>query len=184
MKRILVALLMLTALLACQEENDTQKPTDPGNTEAAVDSSAVTVPGQSVPDFTVTTLTGTTYQMAGLRGKVVWLNFFATWCPPCKEEMPELQNRVWEVYGQRDDFLLLSIGREETPEKMIPFRDERGLTFPMAPDTDRSVYARFAEKFIPRNVLIDKNGTIIHQSKGFEAEDFATLLAKTQKALN
>lgn len=165
---ILLAALVLTGAALAQE--------------AEIDSSAVTTLGQTVPEFTMTTLDGQTLSMSDLRGKVVWLNFFATWCPPCKQEMPELQKRVWDVF-KNEDFFLVSIGREETVEKITPFRDERNLTFPMAPDTDRSIYARFATKFIPRNVLVDKQGRIIHQSKGFSEQDFAELIDKARQAI-
>lgn len=146
------------------------------------DSTTVTQVGQAAPDFQVTTLQGESFHLHDLHGKVVWINFFATWCPPCKAEMPELEKQVWQRY-KGEAFTVISIGREHTAEELTPFTEERGLTFPVAPDPDRTIYGLYATRYIPRNVLIDKEGKIAFQSRGYSPEEFKVLLSKLDELL-
>jgi len=134
------------------------------------DSTTVTSIGQLVPDFKFRTDAGKTMNIKDLRGKIILINFFATWCSPCKREMPELQ-KEWLSLKEKD-FFLISIGREETMQKVKNFKQKRKLAFPMAPDPERKIYKKFATKFIPRNIVIDKNGRILFQSEGFNMEEF------------
>lgn len=146
------------------------------------DETTLTRLGQEAPNFEITTLEGESYTLNDLRGTVVWINFFATHCPPCNEEMPELEKRVWMEF-QGDDFLVLSIGREHTAEELVPFKAEKAVSFPMAPDPDRSIYAKYASRYIPRNVLVDRDGKIVHQSRGFTPEDFEAMISKLKDLL-
>jgi peroxiredoxin len=168
MKRISIILIVIIPFLFCAEKKD---------------ETTLTTLGQEAPDFRVTTLAGETFSLSDLRGKVVWINFFATWCPPCNEEMPELETQVWQAF-QGDDFTVLSIGREHTAEELIPFKAEKAVSFPMAPDPERKIYGLYAEKFIPRNVLVDGEGKIVHQSRGFTPEDFKAMKIKLKELLN
>jgi len=142
-----------------------------------IDSSAVTRVGQRAPDFKVKTIEGKSVQLQTLEGKAVWINFFATWCGPCKAELPALEN-FWQNIKTNENAVILCIGREETQEKIKPFRDERQLTLPMAPDPDRSIYGLYATKYIPRNILIDKKGMIVYQSKGYTEDEFREITHK------
>lgn len=168
MKRISITLILIIFFLFCTTKKD---------------ETTLTKLGQEAPDFRVTTLAGETYSLSDLRGKVVWINFFATWCPPCNEEMPELEKQVWQAF-QGDDFTVLSIGREHTVVELIPFKAEKAVSFPMAPDPERKIYSLYAEKFIPRNVLVDREGKIVHQSRGFTPEDFEAMITKVKELLN
>ena len=122
--------------------------------------------GESAPDFTVAKFDGTQVGLSDLRGKAVVLNFFATWCVPCKYELPHLQE-LWEDWGENDDFAMLVIGRDESPETVAAFQSERGYTFPMAVDPDGSTYRKFADEGIPRTYLVSHDGKILYQSIGF-----------------
>jgi peroxiredoxin len=150
---------------------------------APVDSAALVKVGQVPPDFTVTTLDGRIFNPAGARGSVVLLNFFATWCTACKMELPELQKNVWEPFRNRG-LVVLCIGREHSREELEKFRKENGYTLDFAPDPKREIFKEFAARNIPRNILIGKDGTIIHQSLGYNPEEFKTLIDKTARALN
>ncbi len=153
------------------------------DTEADIRASTLISKGERVPAFSFTTTSGTTYSMERLRGKVVLLNLFATWCPVCMEEMPALQNQVWKRYKSRDDFMLVSIGREQDMQKMKDFKSKKGYGFHFAPDTARNIYGKFATKYIPRNVVVGKTGKIIYQGTGYDKEEFENMMQLIEREL-
>lgn len=132
--------------------------------------------GQQVPSFSVESKDGKKISVDDLKGKVVLLNFFATWCPPCREELPRLQKELWEELGLRNDFTILVLAREEGWNKLDPFMKTNKYTFPVFPDMNRKVFGLFAEQSIPRNVLLNKEGKIIYQSIGYEPKEFSDLI--------
>jgi len=125
--------------------------------------------GERAPDITVTSVDGPSIRLADLRGRVVLVNFFATWCGPCKMELPELQE-IWNEFHDRDEFRMFVIGREESAETLRAFKDENGFTFPMASDLDHSTFDRFATESIPRTYLIARDGNIVYQCCGYDFE--------------
>ena len=139
--------------------------------------------GQAAPDFTLDTLTGGTFTLSEQRGRVVLINWFATWCPPCQAEMPHLQKEVWDVFGRRAGFTMVSVAREEKADVVKPFVQDKGLTWNFALDPDRRAYARYAEAFIPRNTVVDGQGRIIFQSEGFEEPEFREMIRVIREAL-
>ena len=140
--------------------------------------------GQKVPEFKVTTLNAKEFSTKNLEGKVVLINFFATWCPPCIAEMPHLEKEIWQKYKNRQDFYLISIGREHKTAELLKFKDEKGFTFPIAADPKRAVYSLFAEKMIPRNYIIDKTGKIAFQAIGYTPEEFERMKNKLMELLS
>lgn len=139
--------------------------------------------GEKTPAFTVEKKDGTKVSIESLKGKVVLLNFFATWCPPCREELPRLQKELWETYGERDDFAIMVLAREEGWDKLDPFMKNNHYTFPVYPDLKRGVFGLFAEQSIPRNVVIGKDGKIIYQSIGYTAPEFTELISLIKREL-
>ncbi len=138
--------------------------------------------GDKAPDFTVEMIDGSHVTLSELRGKVVLVNFFATWCPPCREELTRVQTDVVDRFAGRD-FQLLSISREEPRATVEAFRAKTGYTFPMGIDSVRTAYNLYATNFIPRNFLIDKDGTVMFAGVGYEPEEFDKLIAKIEKLL-
>jgi peroxiredoxin len=146
-----------------------------GDDPAEVARTTLTKVGQAAPAFTADLIGGGTFDLASQRGKVVLVNFFATWCPPCREEMPHLQKQVWERF-QGDGFAMISVAREETPDVVEPFIAKHGAGWAFALDPDRSVFAAYAEAYIPRNYVVDRDGHIAYQSSGYDKKDFAAMI--------
>ncbi|MGQ1788370.1 TlpA family protein disulfide reductase [Saccharicrinis sp. GN24d3] len=117
-----------------------------------------------------------------LKGKVVLINFFATWCPPCIKELPYVKKEIADKYKNRKDFKLLVVGREHTQAEMDKFKAEK-FDLPFYPDKDRAMYGKFAMNTIPRNYVIDKSGKIIYASTGFSIEEFEKMLDLLKREL-
>lgn len=135
----------------------------------------ITKVGQDVPDFSFTTIDGKSYQMSELKGKTVLLVFFATWCAPCMKELPQIEKEIWEVYKSKD-FMLIALGREHSMEEIVKFNKKKGFTFPIGPDPERKIYSQFFSYYIPRNVLVSKEGKIIFQKQGYREVDAKNLI--------
>jgi peroxiredoxin len=147
------------------------------------DATFLTRPGDIMPAFTVTTSDGQTINTNDLKGRVILINFFATWCPPCNKELPHLEKEIWAKYKDNKNFALLVIGREHKLEEIKKFKQEKLLTLPMGADPDRSIYKQFATQTIPRNYLIGKDGRIIYQSQGFSDDEMTRILDLIEKNL-
>ena len=139
--------------------------------------------GDKMPAFTIMRDDGTTLSSASLEGKVVLVNFFATWCPPCQKELAEVQERLWPAYKDRKDFALLVIGREHSDADLVKYNERKGFDFPLYPDKNRAIFGAFAKNLIPRSYLIGKDGDVIYMSKGYTEEEFGELMAKIKDAL-
>jgi peroxiredoxin len=114
--------------------------------------------GSEVPDFTAKTIDGRELTLSKLRGKVVLLNFWATWCPPCRSEMPLFQ-KVYQKYKDRG-FEIIGISTDASQGQVQKFIKEYGLTFPIIMD-DQNLTAKFNVSGLPTSFLIDRDGRVI-----------------------
>jgi peroxiredoxin len=116
--------------------------------------------GFTAPDFTLETLDGETVRLAKLRGQVVLINFWATWCRPCRDEMPAIQ----EAYDRhRDEGLtVLAVSVMESDTQVTDFVKEMELTFPISIDRYGSVSERYRTRSIPSSYFVDRSGVIQH----------------------
>lgn len=148
----------------------------------AQDNSTRVKTGEQVPAFTVKMFDGSEINIRELKGKVVLLNFWATWCPPCRQELTRVQKDIIDRF-QGKDFVFLPISRQEKYETVKAFREKTGYTFPMGLDTDRKVFSLFATETIPRNFVIGKDGKIVFMETGYSEESFQKLIQEIEKAL-
>ena len=112
-------------------------------------------------DFTLTDLQGNNWHLQELKGKVVLVNFWATWCPPCRKEMPDLQ-ALFDKY-KNQGFVVLSISDEEAA-KVSPFIAERKISYPVLLDPGRKVNEAFVVEGIPKSFVYDRQGKLVAQS--------------------
>lgn len=116
--------------------------------------------GQAAPDFTLPMIDGEEATLSDYRGEVVLINFWATWCPPCRAEMPELE----AVYRQHRDegFEILGIDQAESADLVSSYVNERDFSWTFMLDEDFAVSRDYQATSIPRSLLIDRDGTVVH----------------------
>lgn len=171
--RVLIFLAILTTTLyGCAPEAPEATPEEATRVHV----------GDTVPAFEGRLMDGTPFSLEAERGKVVVLSFFATWCPPCREEIPYLEREVWLPF-QGPNFAMAAIAREHEASELDEFITTMGMTFPVVPDPDRSIYSLFADAFIPRTVVIDPEGRVIYHGIDFNTDEFTHMVEVIKKAV-
>lgn len=129
--------------------------------------------GQTAPDFTLTTIAGKTLKLSENRGKVVMLQFTASWCGVCRKEMPHIEKEIWQPLKDKD-FILVGIDRDEPPDVVSAFAEKMKITYPLAPDPGARVFSLYAKKEagVTRNVIIDQQGKIVFLTRLYEKNEF------------
>ena len=143
MKRIFAVLLLLIAVVAsgCSKKDVPAQE------------------GAAAPDFTLSDLSGKQVQLSSLKGKVVLVNFWATWCPPCREEIPSMVKLNQIMQGRNYQMLAISID-EGGKQAVQEFFRQNGVTLPVLLDTDGSVSRRYGTTGVPETFIVDGKGTI------------------------
>ena len=131
---------------------------------------------ETVPDFTVTDMDGRAVSLSDYAGRPCVVNFWATWCPPCRGELPAFES-AWEQYGDRVEFLMVALvdGARETEDTVRSFIEENSYRFPVYMDTDGSAAGDYGIYSIPMTVLVDADGQLFGGQIG--AMEEATLLS-------
>ena len=134
--------------------------------------------GDLAPDFSLPMTDGTTFMLSEQRGKVVMLQFTASWCGVCRREMPHIESEIWQRHKDNKEFVLVGVDREETKEVVDAYTQKVGTTYPMALDTAANAFASYAlrQSGITRNVLIDRDGKIVKLTRLYNEEEFSGLV--------
>ena len=138
--------------------------------------------GDMAPDFEMEFTDGQKTKLSELRGKIVILQFTASWCSVCRLEMPHLEKDVWQKYKDQN-VLLIGVDRDEPLETVIAFQKKIGTTYPLALDPGANIFGLFANKEagVTRNVVIDKTGKIVFLTRLFEEEEYQEMLSVLKK---
>jgi len=140
--------------------------------------------GEQAPHLSFSLMDGTPVTNESLKGKVVLLQFTASWCGVCRKEMPHLESEVWQRF-KKNDFILLGIDLKEEPEKVKLFIEQTGISYPMAIDSDGSLFEIFTlpNAGVTRNIVLDKEGKIIFLSRLYERKEFEEMIEVIDKEL-
>lgn len=142
--------------------------------------------GDKAPDVDLILEDGTTTKLSDLRGKVVLLQFTATWCPVCLKETPHIEKNIWNELSSNDEFALYGVMLKNKPSDVAKLRALTGATYPMAIDTDGKVFYSFAKKDagVTRNILIDRDGKIVFLTRLFDEKEFNELTDAVKNEMN
>ena len=164
---LLVLVALVVAIVAWPVESSAKSPVA-GNMQDDLESTTLVHAGDKAPDFTVEMLDGRSVTLSELQGKPVLLIFWATWCPPCREELSHLQEGVIDLFG--DKITVLPISRGEKRETVESFLNKMGYTFPVGLDGDQSIYKKYASNYIPRCFVINAKGVVEYAGVGYDEE--------------
>ena len=163
MKKLLLIVLIIVTQISCAQEDPTR-------------GYKVKV-GEQSPELNFTLMDGTQHTNESLKGKVIVLQFTASWCSVCRKEMPHLESEVWQQF-KNEDFLLVGIDLKEDREKVERFITQMEVTYPFTIDEDGSLFESFTlpKAGVTRNIVLDKNGEIIFLSRLYDEKEFNEMI--------
>lgn len=141
--------------------------------------------GDMAPDFEMKLTDGTKVKLSDLRGKIVMLQFTASWCGVCRKEMPHIESQIWQKHKDNPRFALLGIDRDEPLEKINQLRKATGVTYPLGFDPEGNIFGLYAEKDagITRNVIVDETGKIVMLTRLYDEKEFAQMVSLIDQLL-
>lgn len=128
------------------------------------------------PSFSGSATDGSQVSLEVFRGKVVLLDFFATWCGPCMTEMPLVEKDLWQRYKSAG-LVVIGVGRGHEVGELATFAQKKPVSFLVVADPKKEIYSKYASMYIPRCYLIGKDGVVKYASVGYTEADFAELQA-------
>ena len=193
MKKLMMIVAVMTAFSSCQSNGKKSE-------EQVVESKAVIVEagthepdsvgyivrvGDVAPEMEMELTDGQKVKLSSLRGKVVMLQFTASWCGVCRKEMPFIEKDIWQKHKGNPNFALYGIDRDEPLETVKAFAEKTGVTYPLVLDPGADHFAKYADRKagITRNVLVDKEGKIVMLTRLYNEEEFASLCKKIDEML-
>ncbi len=141
--------------------------------------------GEMAPDFTIKfTDDRPSIKLSDLRGKVVMLQFTASWCGVCRKEMPHIEKEIWQVYKDKG-LQLFGIDLREDKKRVIRFQKETKVSYPLVLDEKSEIFHKYADKNagVTRNILIDRDGKIIFLTRLYRRDEFLALIKKIDEEL-
>ncbi len=134
------------------------------------------------PEFELKGEDGTLYRLSDYRGQVVILNFWATWCPPCREEMPSME-RAWQKIKEKG-IVIIAVNVGEDEDTIFAFTGEYPVTFPLPMDIDGAVIKKYPVVGLPTTYIISPEGIVTHRAVGPREWDHSQLLDQLRNMLN
>lgn len=179
-RKLLLIICLLT--FTCAAANATTTPADTAQTDRGY---IVKVGDQAPDDFELVLTDGTKTSLKQLRGKIVILQFTASWCSVCREEMPHLQKDVWEAYKNKG-LVLIGVDRDEPIKKVKKFHQDMKITYNLALDPQANIFGRFANKKsgVTRNVVINRDGRIAYLTRLYDPQEFASMVKVIDALVN
>lgn len=138
-------------------------------------------PRPEAPDFTLVDLDGMTHRLADLRGRPVIVNFWATWCPPCRDELPSMERAWAQLRDEGIALLAINVGEDEAT--VFPFTANYPVSFPLLLDLDGAVIGAWPVRGLPTTFVVDPQGRIAYRAIGGRAWDDPELLRPVRALL-
>ena len=141
--------------------------------------------GDIAPNIELISPDGSKIMLHDLRGKVVMLQFTATWCPVCIDEMPHIESDIWQKHKDNKDFALYGVMYKQNKSDVVKMLDLSKVTYPLVIDPKGVAFHEFAEEGagVTRNVIIDKDGKITYLTRLFNEEEFSGMVTKINSLL-
>lgn len=182
MLALLIAIVILIIWWPAPASAASQSQAPEQQVDRAIVESTLVRGGDMAPDFRVEMLSGERVWLSSLRGKVVLLNFWATWCPPCREELSHVQKQIIDRFKDKP-FVFLAVSRGEQRATVERFIANTGYKFAVGLDPQQEIFGKYATNYIPRNFLIGADGRVLYVSVGYDPADFEELIANIAQAL-
>jgi len=193
MKKIMTVAVFVAALASCQSNGKKSEETVVESKPVVVEAGThepdsvgyIVRVGDMAPEFEMELTDGQKVKLSDLRGKVVMLQFTASWCGVCRKEMPFIEKDIWLKHKSNPNFALYGVDRDEPLATVKAFAEKTGVTYPLGLDPGADIFAKYADRKagITRNVLVDKTGKIVMLTRLYNEEEFASLCKKIDEML-